>query len=79
MDHLSRIEVFLEVARHESFAGAARKLGLTSSAVSKQVQNLENELKTKLLHRTTRQVTLTDEVTLSSAHFLNSAPALKLS
>lgn len=61
MDHISRVGIFVEVAKQESFAEAARSLGLTASAVSKQVQNLENMLGTTLLHRTTRQVTLTEE------------------
>lgn len=61
MDNLSRIGIFVEVARQESFAAAARELGITSSAVSKQVQNLEYDLKTKLLNRTTRKVSLTEE------------------
>lgn len=61
MDHLSRIGVFLEVVKQEGFAGAARELGITSSAVSKQIQNLEYELKVKLLNRTTRRVSVTEE------------------
>jgi DNA-binding transcriptional LysR family regulator len=61
MDSLSRIGIFLAVAKQESFAAAARDLGLTSSAVSKQVLNLEGELRTKLLNRTTRKVSLTEE------------------
>jgi DNA-binding transcriptional LysR family regulator len=61
MDSLSRIGIFLAVAKQESFAAAARDLGLTSSAVSKQVLNLEGELHTKLLNRTTRKVSLTEE------------------
>ena len=61
MDYLSRIGIFLEVAKYESFAGAARELGITSSAVSKQIQNLEHELKVKLFNRTTRNVALTEE------------------
>ena len=61
MDSLSRIGIFIEVAKQESFAGAARALGITSSAVSKQVQNLEHELRAKLLNRTTRKVSLTEE------------------
>lgn len=61
MDHLSRIGIFVEVVRQESFAGAARELGITTSAVSKQIQNLEAGLKTKLLNRTTRRVSLTEE------------------
>jgi DNA-binding transcriptional LysR family regulator len=61
MDHISRVGVFLEVAKHESFAGAARALGLTGPAISKQVQSLENQLGVKLLRRTTRHVALTEE------------------
>lgn len=61
MDTLTRIGIFVEVARQQSFAAAARELGLSSSAVSKQVLNLETELRTKLLNRTTRQVSLTEE------------------
>lgn len=61
MDSLSRIGIFVAVARQESFAGAARELGLTPSAVSKQIQNLETELRSKLLTRTTRKVALTEE------------------
>ncbi|NKB51143.1 MAG: LysR family transcriptional regulator [Rhizobiaceae bacterium] len=61
MDQFSRISMFLSVVDNGSFAGAARELGISSSAVSKQVQNLEHELKVKLLNRTTRQVSLTEE------------------
>ncbi|MGN7439059.1 MAG: LysR family transcriptional regulator [Alcanivorax sp.] len=61
MDYLSRIKIFVEVAKQESFTGAAKGLNITSSAVSKHVQNLENELQTKLFNRTTRSVSLTEE------------------
>jgi DNA-binding transcriptional LysR family regulator len=61
MNRLGRIEIFLEVARQQSFAAAARCLGITGPAASKQVMTLEEELGVKLLHRTTRLVTLTDE------------------
>jgi len=61
MDHISRIGIFLEVVKHQSFAGAARSLGLSGPALSKQVQSLEDQLGVRLLHRTTRQVTLTEE------------------
>lgn len=61
MDNLSRVAIFIAVARHESFAAAARELGMTGSGVSKQVQNLELDLCTKLLNRTTRKVSLTEE------------------
>ncbi len=61
MGSLSRIELFLEVVRQSSFTAAAKCLNLSAPAVSKQVQALENELGVKLLNRTTRQVTLTEE------------------
>ena len=61
MDHVSRVGVFIAVVKAESFAGAARALGITSSAVSKQVQNLEQDLQVKLLNRTTRNVSVTEE------------------
>lgn len=60
MDHISRVGIFLEVAKYESFSGAARALGLTGSAISKQVQSLEDQLGVKLLNRTTRHVSLTE-------------------
>ena len=60
MDHTSRIGLFLEVVKHQSFAAAARNLGMTGPALSKQVQALEDRLGVRLLHRTTRQVTLTE-------------------
>lgn len=61
MDHISRIGVFLKVVEHQSFAGAARALGMTGPAISKQVQSLEQQLNVKLLNRTTRHVALTEE------------------
>ncbi len=61
MDVISRIGLFLEVAKQESFAGAARQLGMTGPALSKQVQALEDQLGVRLLNRTTRHVSLTEE------------------
>lgn len=61
MDHVSRVGIFLEVVKNESFAGAARALGMTGPAISKQVQSLEDNLGVKLLNRTTRHVSLTEE------------------
>lgn len=60
MHHLDRVSLFLRVAQQGSFTGAARTLGLTASAVSKQVQALEQELGVRLLQRTTRRVSLTE-------------------
>jgi DNA-binding transcriptional LysR family regulator len=61
MDHISRVGVFLQVVKYESFAGAARALGMTGPAISKQVQSLEDKLGVKLLNRTTRHVSMTEE------------------
>lgn len=58
--NLDRIRLFAKVAQLRSFSAAARSAGLSPAAVSKQVQLLEEELGVKLLHRTTRQVTLTE-------------------
>jgi DNA-binding transcriptional LysR family regulator len=74
MDHLSRIGIFIAVVKNQSFAGAARELGITSSAVSKKVQNLEHELQVKLLNRTTRKVSPTEE---GAIYFERSARALE--
>jgi len=54
------MKTFVAVATHESFAGAARALGLSTSAVSKHVRNLEERLGVQLLNRTTRQVVPTE-------------------
>src|SRR3954462_2271596 len=55
-----QLQAFLAVARHRSFAGAARELGVTRSAVSQSVRQLEEQLRVILLMRTTRSVSVTD-------------------
>lgn len=52
---------FVETVKQGGFAGAARELGLTASAVAKSVGRLEQELGVRLLHRTTRRVSLTGD------------------
>ena len=56
---LAEMRTFEQVAAHESFAGAARALGISPSSVSKQIRTLEDRLGVRLIHRTTRRVTLT--------------------
>lgn len=58
MDHLQAMRVFIRVAELASFTRAAESLALPKASVSATVQRLEAELGTRLLHRTTRQVTL---------------------
>ena len=50
---------FLAVARERSFTRAAAKLGMTQSALSQIIRNLEERVGIKLLNRTTRSVTPT--------------------
>lgn len=60
MDHLSEMAVFARVAEAKSFSAAARGLGMTKSAASKQVSRLEQALGARLLNRTTRSLSLTE-------------------
>ncbi|EKS33462.1 hypothetical protein HMPREF9696_03503 [Afipia clevelandensis ATCC 49720] len=54
------MRAFVAVADLQGFAPAARKLGLSASAVTRLIASLENHLGARLLQRTTRSVTLTD-------------------
>ncbi|QGW84764.1 LysR family transcriptional regulator [Variovorax paradoxus] len=56
---LNDIAMFVQVVRHGSFAGAARRLGLPSNTVSRRIQQLEAQLGTRLMQRSTRKLTLT--------------------
>lgn len=56
----NRVAVFVRVVRAKSFTGAAAGLGLPRSSVSRSVAQLEQELGVRLLHRTTRQLALTE-------------------
>jgi DNA-binding transcriptional LysR family regulator len=61
MNELDTIQIFLKVAELESFSGAARQLGLPNATVSAAVRQLEQQLGTRLLQRTTRRVQMTQE------------------
>ncbi|OYU48439.1 MAG: LysR family transcriptional regulator [Rhizobiales bacterium PAR1] len=60
MDRFDAISAFVSVADHKGFAPAARKLGLSTSAITRHVSALEERLGVRLLNRTTRAVSLTD-------------------
>lgn len=60
VDSLAGMAVFAKVAEAKSFSAAAQRLGISKSAVSKQVAALERTLKARLINRTTRRLSLTE-------------------
>jgi len=60
MDRIGGMELFVRVVEAKGFSAAAGLLGLTPSAVSKQITRLEDQLGARLLHRTTRRLGLTE-------------------
>ncbi|MCD8504633.1 MAG: LysR family transcriptional regulator [Burkholderiaceae bacterium] len=61
MDRIEAIQAFVAVVDAGSFVAAADKLQLSKAVVSRQLAMLEDELGTRLLHRTTRRVSLTSD------------------
>jgi DNA-binding transcriptional LysR family regulator len=57
---LNRVSAFVRVVHDGSFTAAAKALGLPKSSISRSVAQLEQDLGIRLLHRTTRQLHLTD-------------------
>jgi DNA-binding transcriptional LysR family regulator len=60
MDHLAELDIFARVVTAGSMSAAGRELGLSPPVVSKRIKSLEERLGTRLLQRTTRQLTLTE-------------------
>src|SRR5215470_20102785 len=58
--HLPALASFECVARHLSFVRAAEELGVTTTAISKTIKQLEAQLAVRLFNRTTRSVALTE-------------------
>jgi DNA-binding transcriptional LysR family regulator len=61
MNLIDNIQIFTRVAEMNSFTQAAEALNLPKASVSNAVQQLESKLETRLLHRTTRKVQLTQD------------------
>ncbi|QND52060.1 LysR family transcriptional regulator [Phyllobacterium sp. 628] len=60
MDRFAAMRTFVRVAELGTLSAAARELGLTQPAISQQVAALERHLNMRLLHRSTRQLALTE-------------------
>jgi DNA-binding transcriptional LysR family regulator len=69
MEGFGAIPVFVAVVEQGGFSPAARALGISKSAVSKRINLLEQNLGVKLLHRTTRKLSLTE----AGEHFFEHA------
>ncbi len=60
MDLANQMILFAKVVDNHGFSAAAREMGLTPSAISRQISHLEDRLGIRLLNRSTRRVSLTD-------------------
>jgi DNA-binding transcriptional LysR family regulator len=60
VDRFQALRVFSQVVESGSFSAAADRLGLSTTAASRHVAELEAHLQTRLLNRTTRRVSLTE-------------------
>lgn len=68
MHNWEGVNEFVAVAEAQSFTAAAKQLNISTAQVSRQVSALESRLATKLLHRTTRKVSVTEVGTIYYQH-----------
>ncbi|MED5609577.1 MULTISPECIES: LysR substrate-binding domain-containing protein [Pseudomonas] len=61
LPNLEDLAVFVQVARRASFAAAAGELGMSTAFISKRIRLLEQNLGVRLLHRTTRRVSVSED------------------
>jgi len=73
MDKLSCMHAFVTVLEAQGFSAAARRLGVSKALISKQVNQLEEHLKVRLLNRTTRRISATST---GQAYFEQCQPLL---
>lgn len=60
MDRLRAMELFLSISQTRNFSETARRFGISATGVSRMITEIEDQMKVKLLLRSTRQVTLTE-------------------
>lgn len=72
---LPALSWFVHIARHRSFTKAATEMEMSRAALSQHLKSLEQQLNVRLLHRTTRDMSLTEE---GQRLFDAVAPALKM-
>jgi DNA-binding transcriptional LysR family regulator len=78
MARLEGISVFVEVVEANGFSAAAARLNLTRSAVAKTISRLEERLRVRLFHRTTRSLSLTDQGNLFYERCLKALEEIRL-
>lgn len=61
MELAGQMTLFVHAVKHESFSAAARSLEISPSAVSNRIRRMEDRLGVRLLNRSTRRITLTEE------------------
>jgi DNA-binding transcriptional LysR family regulator len=61
MDKVKQMETFLAVSEEGSFSGAALREGVSATIIARRITELEQRLGAKLMHRSTRQLRLTDQ------------------
>ena len=76
MDRYTALQVFRQVAELKSFAAAGRRLALSPAAVSKNIAELEAHVGARLIHRTTRRMSLTEEGQTYLEHVVRGLDAL---
>jgi DNA-binding transcriptional LysR family regulator len=80
MDLIANLQCFLRVAEIGSFSAVAAERGVTQPAISRQVSALETYLGTRLVHRSTRAVTLTEEgreILISARELIDAVDGLR--
>lgn len=70
-EDITSLKIFRLVVEVKSFSAAARQLGIMPATISKHISGLEKDLGVRLLHRTTRQMRLTEEGERLYRHCVN--------